>query len=69
MAKNGFSSEEQRKETQKRYENTEKGRQAIKKRNAKYGVKQFIEQYATLEELKELQEKLKIRIKHFESDK
>lgn len=54
MAKNGFSSPEQRKEIQDRYEKTKKGKIARARANAKSGAKKFINEFATKEELEEL---------------
>lgn len=63
MARNGFSSDEQRKKAQDTYEKTEKGKLARAKANARNGMKRFIEEFATIEELevllKRIEEKLK----------
>lgn len=58
MARNGFSSPEQRKKIQTAYEKTEKGKLARRRTNSKNGAKVFIEEFATKEEL----ELLKIKI-------
>jgi hypothetical protein F3_00602 len=63
MARNGFSSPEQRKKIQDTYEKTEKGKLARARTNSKNGTKRFIEEFATKEELeiliKKIEEKLK----------
>lgn len=63
MARNGFSSPEQRKKIQDTYEKTEKGKLARARTNSKNGAKRFIEEFATKEELeiilKKIEEKLK----------
>ena len=43
MARNGFSSDEQRKKAQEAYEKTEKGKLARAKANARNGTKRFIQ--------------------------
>lgn len=63
MARNGFSSEEQRKEIQSKYEKTEKGKMARARTNAKSGAKKFIEEFATKEELEELSKKIEEKLK------
>lgn len=63
MAKNGFSSEEQRKTIQKRYEKTAKGKLARERTKSKNGTKKFIEKFATEEELEMLLEKIEERFK------
>lgn len=63
MAKNGFSSEEQRKTIQKRYEKTAKGKLARERTKSKNGTKKFIEKFATEEELEMLLEKIEERLK------
>ena len=47
MARNGFSSAEQRKKAQTTYEKSEKGKLARAKANARNGMKRFIEEFAT----------------------
>ncbi|EFS20617.1 hypothetical protein FSBG_00114 [Fusobacterium gonidiaformans 3-1-5R] len=54
MAKNGFSSDEQRNETIKKYRNSEKGKATSRKAVAKSNSKKFIRELADEEELKEL---------------
>ncbi len=63
MAKNGFSSEEQRKIIQKRYEKTEKGKLARARTNSKNGAKRFIEEFATREELEALLKRIEDKLK------
>ena len=63
MARNGFSSPEQRKEVQDRYEKSEKGKLARAKANARNGMKRFIEEFATKEELEELLKKIEEKLK------
>ena len=63
MARNGFSSEEQRKEIQSKYEKTEKGKMERARTNAKSGAKKFIEEFATKEELEELSKKIEEKLK------
>ena len=62
MARNGFSSDEQRKKAQNTYEKTEKGKLARAKANARNGMKRFIEEFATKEELEELLKKIEEKI-------
>lgn len=63
MARNGFSSEEQRKEIQSKYEKSEKGKLARKRANSKNGAKVFIEEFATKEELEALLKKIEEKLK------
>lgn len=63
MARNGFSSPEQRKKIQDTYEKTEKGKLARKRTNSKNGAKVFIEEFATKEELEELLKKIEDKLK------
>lgn len=68
MIKNGFSSEEQRKIIQKRYEKTEKGKLARERAKSKNGAKKFIEKFATEEELEMLLEKIEERFECLNAD-
>lgn len=63
MARNGFSSDEQRKKAQEAYEKTEKGRIARAKANARNGMKRFINEFATREELEALLIKIEEKLK------
>ena len=63
MARNGFSSPEQRKKIQDTYEKTEKGKIARARTNSKNGAKRFIEEFATKEELEELLKKIDEKLK------
>ena len=63
MARNGFSSPEQRKKIQDTYEKTEKGKLARKRTNSKNGAKVFIEKFATKEELEGLLKKIEKKLK------
>ena len=63
MARNGFSSPEQRKKIQDTYEKTEKGKLARKRTNSKSGAKVFIEEFATKEELEGLLKKIEKKLK------
>lgn len=63
MGRSGFSSNEQRKEIQNRYEKSEKGKLARARTNAKSGAKKFIEEFASKEELKELLKKIEEKLK------
>ena len=54
MARNGFSNSEQRKKAQDTYEKTDKGKLARARANARNGMKRFIEEFATREELEAL---------------
>lgn len=63
MARNGFSSPEQRKKIQDIYEKTEKGKLARARTNAKSGAKKFINEFATKEELEELLKKIEKKLK------
>lgn len=58
----GYKTMEAQNEANKRYRSTEKGKEAQKKAVAKSQCKKFIKEMATLEELAELQELIKIRI-------
>lgn len=64
MARNGFSSPEQRKKAQDAYEKTEKGKLARARANSKNGAKRFIEEFATKEELEEMIRKIEERLKY-----
>ena len=63
MARNGFSSAEQRKKAQTTYEKSEKGKLARAKANARNGMKRFIEEFATKEELEELLKRIEEKLK------
>ena len=63
MARNGFSTSEQRKKAQTTYEKSEKGKLARAKANARNGMKRFIEEFATKEELEELLKRIEEKLK------
>ena len=63
MARNGFSSDEQRKKAQGTYEKTEKGKLARAKANARNGMKRFLEEFATREELEALLKRIEDKLK------
>ena len=56
-----FTTKEQRNEAQKKYTSTDKGKEAQKKAVAKSQTRKFIREFATLEELKELEEMIELR--------
>ena len=64
MARNGFSSEEQRKEIQDRYEKTEKGKLVRARTNAKSGAKRFIEEFADNKDLEILKGKINKKLRN-----
>jgi hypothetical protein len=64
MARNGFSSEEQRKEIQDRYEKTEKGKLVRARTNAKSGAKRFIEEFADSKDLEILKSKINKKLRN-----
>ena len=64
MARNGFSSEEQRKEIQDRYEKTEKGKLARRRTNSKNGAKVFIEEFADSKDLEVLKSKINKKLRN-----
>lgn len=51
-----FSTKEQRNEAQKKYISSEKGKEAQKKATSKSQTKKYINEYATLEELEEIEQ-------------
>ena len=63
MARNGFSSDEQRKKAQNTYEKTDKGKLARAKANARNGMKRFINEFATREELEALLKRIEEKLK------
>jgi len=63
MARNGFNSDEQRKKAQSAYEKTEKGKLARAKANARNGMKRFLEEFATREELETLLKRIEEKLK------
>lgn len=63
MARNGFSNPEQRKKAQSTYEKTEKGKLARARANARNGMKRFLEEFATKEELEALLIKIEEKLK------
>ena len=63
MARNGFNSDEQRKKAQSTYEKTEKGKLARAKANARNGMKRFLEEFATREELEALLKRIEEKLK------
>lgn len=63
MARNGFSSDEQRKKAQNTYEKTDKGKLARAKANARNGMKRFINEFATREELETLLKRIEEKLK------
>lgn len=58
-----FTTTEQRNEAQKKYRATEKGKEVQKKAVAKSQAKKFIKEMATDDELMELQELIKEKLK------
>ena len=65
MARNGFSSEEQRKEIQDRYEKTEKGKLARRRTNSKNGAKVFIEEFANSKDLEVLKGRINKKLRNY----
>lgn len=63
MARNGFSSDDQRKKAQNTYEKTDKGKLARARANARNGMKRFIEEFATREELEALLKRIEEKLK------
>lgn len=51
----GYKTQEQQNEANKRYRATEKGKEITRKSVAKSQAKKFINEYATLEELEEIE--------------
>lgn len=56
-----FTTKEQRNEAQKKYLNTDKGKEAQRKAVSKSHTKKFIKEMATFEELEELEEMIESR--------
>lgn len=63
MARNGFSTAEQRKKAQTTYEKSEKGKLARAKANARNGMKRFLDEFATREELEALLKRIEEKLK------
>ena len=52
----GYKTQEQQNEANKRYRATEKGKEVMKKSVAKSQAKKYINEYATIEELEEIEQ-------------